>query len=211
MNTPRRPHPAAAAPRHERGATLIIALIILVAMSLAGIATMRSVDTSAIVAGNIAFRESAANAADQGLQAGHAWVTANAGTNTLYNDNNVQGNTSIGFFSSVTAVDKDWSSPNSWSNAATINGGLPDASGNTIHYVIERLCAVPNCAPNATCGGTVNVCGSTPDNAAVSGEGVDQSSPNFFTRPPAMHYRVSSRSMGPRNSISVVQAHVRTQ
>ena len=45
-----------AGPRKQRGTMLIIALIVLVAMTLAGIATMRSVDTATVMAGNIAFR-----------------------------------------------------------------------------------------------------------------------------------------------------------
>src|SRR5260221_9854712 len=57
---------------NQRGTMLIIALIVLVAMTLAGIATMRSVDTATVLAGNIAFRQSALNAADQGIQAGLA-------------------------------------------------------------------------------------------------------------------------------------------
>jgi Tfp pilus assembly protein PilX len=41
-------------PARQRGVMLIIALIVLVAMTMAGIAMMRSVDTATIVAGNIA-------------------------------------------------------------------------------------------------------------------------------------------------------------
>lgn len=196
-------------PRRQRGATLIIALIILVAMSLAGIATMRSVDTSAILAGNIAFKESATNAADQGIQAAQAWLSANAGATVLYSDNNVPGVSSVGYYSSVSAVDKNWSDPAEWANSAALNGGLADASGNTVYYVVQRMCGLPNCAPSATCGGTVNVCGSTPDSSQMSGEGLDMSQPNFFTKPPAIHYRVSARAVGPRNSITIVQSHIR--
>ena len=56
--------------RRQRGTMLVISLIVLVAMTLAGVAMMRSVDTSAIVAGNIAFKQSSLNAADGGIQAG---------------------------------------------------------------------------------------------------------------------------------------------
>ena len=200
-------------PRRARGATLIIALIVLVAMSLAGIATMRSVDTSAILAGNIAFKESTMNAADQGIQAARVWLASKMGALSadLYADNNVPGVSSVGYYSSIGVLDQDWSSASAWVNAAATNGGLADASGNTVYYVIQRLCALPNCAPGATCGGTVNVCGSTPDNTAVSGEGVDQSAPNFFTKPPAMHYRITARAVGPRNSATVVQTLIRLQ
>ena len=41
----------------QRGVVLFIALIVMVAMSLAGIALMRSVDTTSTVIGNLAFRQ----------------------------------------------------------------------------------------------------------------------------------------------------------
>src|SRR5258708_2426886 len=63
-----------ASPRaRQRGTILIIALIVLVAMTLAGIATMRSVDTATITAGNIGLRQASVNAADQGIQARVTW------------------------------------------------------------------------------------------------------------------------------------------
>src|SRR5438876_4723947 len=41
----------------QRGVVLFIALIVMVAMSLAAIALMRSVDTTSAVIGNLAFRQ----------------------------------------------------------------------------------------------------------------------------------------------------------
>src|SRR2546428_3221744 len=89
----------ASAPLRARqgGTILIIALIVLVAMTLAGIATMRSVDTATITAGNIGLRQASVNAADQGIQAGVAWLTANLGP-TLVNDNHQSGTASKGYF-----------------------------------------------------------------------------------------------------------------
>jgi hypothetical protein len=55
------------------------------------------------------------------------------------------------------------------------------------------------------------ICAATPDNTAITGEGIDASSANYFTRPPATHYRITSKSVGPRNSISIVQMLIRTQ
>jgi Tfp pilus assembly protein PilX len=203
--------------RRQRGATLIIALIVLVAMSLAGIATMRSVDTSALIAGNIAFKESAMNGADQGIQAGQNYLaTQSAADQTqLYLDHNVPGVSSTGYWASVDALgrDKDFSNSATWANAAAVNGGLPDASGNTVYYIVERLCSQSGltCAPNATCNSATNLCLSTPDAAVLSGEGLDMSQPNFFTKPPSIHYRVTARSVGPRNATTIVQTHIRLQ
>jgi hypothetical protein len=50
------------------------------------------------------------------------------------------------------------------------------------------------------------------ENAQDLGRGsIDASSANYFTRPPATHYRITSKSVGPRNSITFVQTLIRTQ
>ena len=194
-------------PQRQRGATLIIALIVLVAMTLAGVAMMRSVDTATVVAGNIAFKQSTVNAADQGLQTGYKWL-ADIGTAsvTLYNTD-----TAVGYISAVPGTEPNWMDNNNWSNSKVLNSGSADASGNVVSFLVHRMCPVPNCAPDATCLGNVNSCGSTPDSTLITGEGIDQSKPNFFTRPPAIHYRITSRAVGPRNSITVVQTMVKIQ
>ena len=193
--------------RAQRGVTLIIALIVLVAMTLAGVAMMRSVDTGTIVVGNIAFRQSTVHSADQGLQAAYGFISANSGATVLYNDDNIIGAGSKGYWSSAPANERsDWLMDNNkWVNAAQINAGNPDASGNVVYYVIHRLCKDPNVSNTAT------TCAATPDNTAITGEGIDASSANYFTRPPATHYRITAKSVGPRNSITFVQTLIRTQ
>jgi len=47
-------------PAGQRGIVLVIALIVMVALSLAGIALMRSVETSTAVVGNLAFTQASA-------------------------------------------------------------------------------------------------------------------------------------------------------
>jgi Tfp pilus assembly protein PilX len=200
------------APQRERGTVLIIALIVLVAMTLAGIATMRSVDTATVMAGNIAFRQSAANAADLGIQAGYVWLASNLTTAVLSDDNNNPSPTSVGYFSSAATDETKWSDPNVWDNAAKLNGGAADAAGNKVWYRIERMCPVANCAANAICPGGSNLCGSTPDSGALSREGQDhfrQTSMGAFTKPPAIHYRVTAKAEGPRKSVTIVQTMLR--
>jgi type IV pilus assembly protein PilX len=191
-------------PRRQRGTMLIIALIVLVAMTLVGIATMRSVDTASLVAGNIAFKQSTNGGADQGLQAAYAWLTANATGNQLNNDN-----TTVGYLSSVPLLEPDWSQSSSWANGFTLNNGNKDAAGNVVSFIIHRMCPIANCAANNTCGGNTNSCGSTPDQLMFTGEGSDQSKAQTYTKPPAIHYRLTARAVGPRNSVTVVQTMVR--
>ena len=54
----------------QHGVVLLLTLIILVAMMLAGIAMMRSVDTGNVIAGNLAFKQATTHAADGGTSTG---------------------------------------------------------------------------------------------------------------------------------------------
>ena len=192
--------------RNQRGTILIIALIVLVAMTLAGIATMRSVDTATVMAGNIGLRQSTSNAADQGIQAGVAYLLAKLPTaSVLINDDATNG-----YFSSVPLQDPDWSDPSNWGTAVQLNGGAADAGGNVIFYVIQRMCKVPNCDTNATCGGQQNLCAQTVSTATLTLSGSDQTRPtDSHTTAAAIHYRITAKAQGPRNSVSIVQAMVR--
>ena len=67
-----------AAPRRQSGVVLIIALIVLVAMSLAGIALFRQVGTGLTIAGNLAFKQAATAAADFGVEDARKWLTGAA-------------------------------------------------------------------------------------------------------------------------------------
>src|SRR3954462_15093002 len=52
-----RSHSAPGSRRRQRGVVLFVALIIMVALSLAAVALIRSVDTTSNVIGNLAFRQ----------------------------------------------------------------------------------------------------------------------------------------------------------
>jgi|SRR5882672_404592 len=190
--------------RDQRGTVLIIALIVLVAMTLAGIATMRSVDTATLLAGNIGLRQATSNAADQGIQSAAAWLTANLGA-TLDNDN-----LALGYHSSVAVSEPDWSDSSNWTGAFTLNSGNPDAGGNVVTFLIHRMCSVPNCGSAATCPGGTNTCASTLASSALSLSGFDQTRPtDTHTSAPAIHYRITAKAVGPRNSVSIVQTLVK--
>ncbi|HTQ73541.1 MAG TPA: hypothetical protein VMI74_04585 [Burkholderiales bacterium] len=195
----------------ERGTILIIALIVLVAMTLAGIATMRSVDTATIMAGNIGLRQAGSNAADQGIQAGTAWLAANLNVPGALDSDNHNGSTaSAGFYSSVALNEPDLRDKANWAEAAQLNGGAQDAGGNTVFFLIHRICSLSNCPSAGTCNGTANSCASTVSDATLSLSGADQTRPtDAHTTQPAVHYRITARAEGPRNSVSIVQSLVK--
>src|SRR2546429_9811332 len=110
--------------------------------------------------------QASVKAADQGLQAGVNWLTANLGP-TLINDNPQSGTASKGYFSSVPANDPDWYEPLNWSEAGQLNNGNPHAGGKVGVFVIHRLCPIPNCETSATCGSNPpKISASTPSPAA---------------------------------------------
>src|SRR5436190_18512507 len=84
----------------QRGVVLVIALIVLVAMTLVAIGTLRSVDTSNVVAGNLGFKQATLNGTDQAVETAYRYLATNLGSTTLVNDN-----TAAGYVSSVPSAE----------------------------------------------------------------------------------------------------------
>jgi Tfp pilus assembly protein PilX len=187
----------------QRGLILFIVLIVLVAMSLAGIGMVRSVDTATMVAGNLGFKEASLNAGDQGIETAYQWLVANAGGSTLNNDNLAQG-----YYSSRPVEEPDWSDPDTWTDAAELNGGAQDGAGNVISYVIHRMCTQPNTSYNGDNAGVTNQCALTMPTAAKATGGSMSVGSFAFAGTPQVYYRVTSRIQGPRNTESFVQAMI---
>ena len=53
----------------QRGVVLFFSLVALLAMSLAAVALVRSVDTSTMIAGNLSFKRAATTSGDSGIEA----------------------------------------------------------------------------------------------------------------------------------------------
>ncbi len=192
----------ASLPSRVRGAVLFIALIVLVAMSLAGIAIMRSVDTATLIAGNIAFKQGTMQSSDNGIEQAYQWLLANRPT--LWSNNLAQGYNS-GYATPV------WTSPATWTNSVNLGA---DLAGNTISYQIHRMCNCQDTLYNGVCGsGQSNQCaldnptgtGAPPPPSA--GESFTVGAPGFL-QDPRLYYRITVRTQGPRNTVSYVQSMV---
>jgi Tfp pilus assembly protein PilX len=175
----------------QRGAVLFISLIVLVAMTLAGIALMRSVDTGNLIAGNLAFRNAATNAGDGGLEAARTWLTGQS-AGTLQND------AAQGYFANW----QDAFDPKTfdWSTLAVQVG--TDAVDNTVYYVVHRMCKESGKSIDATDCTKVTALsvGSTKGGAAYGSAALTGSSLPYF--------RITSKVVGPKNTVSYVQAFV---
>lgn len=184
-------------PLQQRGTVLFIALIVLVAMTLAGIGMVRSVDTGNVVAGNLAFKQATLNASDLGVETGFNWLVANAGGVTLNADNAANG-----YYSAPTPADStiDWFNLASWAGAVCMNGCAADVMGNTTRYIIHRLCPATGATNGQVCAIASNTVAAGGSSKAVGA--------TTFTQTNMVYYRVMSRVDGPRNTASVVQAFV---
>ncbi len=186
-------------PARQRGVTLLITLIVLVAMTLAAISLMRSVDTTNVIAGNLAFRQSTTLAGDTGTEAAIAWLEQNNG-NALFVNNYAKGYAAIHQEPAAGQTWDQW-----WNQTIKPNNrfvSLPDpGTGNIVSYTIERMCAqqLDPLAPGANCAETTTT--TSVGSSQTAGSLSLQTSTQIY-------YRITSRTAGPRNSVSYVQAIV---
>ncbi len=180
--------------KRQRGVVLFIALIVLVVMSLAGIALVRSVDSNVLLAGNLAFKQAATLAADAGIETARTWIVANMTGNTLHSDDSGAGYYAA-FSMNFDPQAFDWDS-----DAKTL---LQDSAGNVTSYVVHRMCTFPgdpsglNCVKAGDMGKTSSSYGGVSYSGYALGLG--------GTTPV---YRITVRVQGPKNTASYVQAVV---
>jgi type IV pilus assembly protein PilX len=75
----------------QRGMSLIFSLITLVALSLAAVALIRSVDTGSTILGNLSFKQDTLLAADDASRQAVQWLADNSGSLALQGDIATQG------------------------------------------------------------------------------------------------------------------------
>jgi Tfp pilus assembly protein PilX len=193
-------------PRRERGVVLMIALIVLVALTLAGLSMVRSVDTGSTIAGNFAFRQAALSAADSGVEAAFGVLNGSAGNGLVQSapDNLVANK----YYPVMQATDANgiptgitWSSAYTLSDVPAGVTAVTVPTGYDVRFVIERMCTGAYPVTDVA-GKCVNE--RTTD---ASGGSVGIGRPRF-TGATKTNYRVTVRVEGPRNTVSVAQAIV---
>ena len=182
-----------AGPCRQRGVTLIIALIALVALTVAGIALMRSVDTGNVISGNFAFRQASLQATDIGVE------TAFNELNTVIVPGGPDNAIANQYYPvlDVVALDANGIPQVDWSSVPYTTLG---SNGEySVKYVIERLCT-------GTAGVVVtDVIGQcVVDQGQTSGS--QKAGSPVFTSAGAVNYRVTVRVEGPRNTVAMSQA-----
>ena len=200
-------------PARQRGVVLMISLIILVVMTLGGIALMRSISTTGLISGNLAFQQAATRAGEAGTEAAIRNVLLALPASDLWTDK-----LAVGYVASTPAAGNptDWDAY--WRNTINPNPVTPpasgvacadractlprDAAGNVATYTIQRLCQTAG-DPQETPTGCSNTRRVSPLAGGNLGPG------NMPVLLPTQYfYRVTTRVVGPRNTTSYIQTIV---
>lgn len=203
----------------QRGVVLFFALIALLAMSLAAVALIRSVDTGTIIAGNLALKQSATTSSGAGIEAAMTWLRttslANSGieayTNAAHPFNN--NDPASGYYATYDpSLNLTDGSGIQWvpadSNAANPDGSdnaILDAGGNEVRYIIQRMCRTAGVAMNDPSAGCLI--------SATANDDYEKGildAPGYYVPPVVQspQIRITVQTRGPRNTVSYVQAFV---
>lgn len=190
----------------QRGVVLFVALIALVVISLAAVALIRSVDTATIIAGNLAFKQAATTSSDSGVEVAHFWLTTTDASNSAKDPTkdvthafNITS-AAAGYYSNADPA-LNLTADSTWTSGSV---ALPDdGSGYAVRYLIQRMCRVSNQVLSDA-------------NCLLSDADIDTGSHRVINAPEAGGtkssksplYRITIRTVGPRNSFSYIQAFV---
>jgi type IV pilus assembly protein PilX len=212
MRAPRLLRFLPARPARQRGVSLFFALVSLVAISLAAIMLVRSVDTSTLISGNLAFQQSATASADAGTEAAIAWmaqvVKDNTGLNVL-NDPlhpfNITDKTK-GYYSSIDDTSLTAAAGFKWDD--TDSKALPeDSTGNVTRYIIQRMCRnFDKPVKDANCLYSGAILDESGQHVPLPQEICKCEGCPVAGQTPQV--RITSRTEGPKNTRSYVQAFV---
>lgn len=190
-------YPTSNTPRvrsRESGVVLVISLIILVALSLAGLALVRSTDTGNVISGNMAFRAAAVQAVDTGVE--DAFISVAGASGYANNPETAIANKYFPQIADTTGPDgvPDGLPDVTWSSVA----GTTLGEGNVVRWVAERMCN----GLTTTRELILANCSTAPGRPNSSQKpGLQPTNTNF-----AVAYRVTIRVEGPRNTVAMGQA-----
>lgn len=219
MNRKTKPEMPPAAAAQQRGVVLLIALIALFALSMAGIAFMRSIDASGLIAGNMSFNRASIAISDVGMEQARA-VLLNLGDDFCGGKRclwkNQAGLAPINAYWAQAQPNFDYRTTD-WSQAFVVDNSTLSAqqqaavAGYEIRYVVHRMCErawVDDTAANdgdpitANClSDQVTWAGGTNKGAIDYGNNLVQSAEDGAVP----YYRVTLRVSGPRNTVTYLQ------
>lgn len=212
-------------PQRQAGIILLLTLIVLVAMTLATIALIRSVDTTNVVAGNLAFKQATIQIADEGTELAISCLGGTtsptcasggflAGTEATYYEIPASGYYPTGMEEldpigngndpNHALVDWDDNGCNGLATSRCLQASpsvTASAAGYTLRYIINRLCPA---------AGLPNNCPSTASITSGASMGaMDYTSKGGLNNATQTeYYRIITRVQGPRNTVSFIETIV---
>jgi type IV pilus assembly protein PilX len=178
-----------AARQGQRGIVMWVALVVLIVMSIAGLAMVRQMGGGVAIAGNVAFKENATASADSGTEVARAWYM-NQSTAILQTDAAPQG-----YYSTWTGSTDPTTFP--WATGS-VPVALDAGVGNNSSYIVQRLCQ--NTGPVTALG---QVCSDYELPPADKGGASYGKLPALPEIKP--YFRVTTQVIGPRNTVSYTQ------
>lgn len=181
-------------PSTQQGVSLIIALLCLIALTLAGLALIRSTDTTNVISGNLAFRQAALHTTDVGVETAFDQIDTIAAASL---DSNYPSGCATGACNYYpTRQTTDSAGIPTVINWALVPSTTVDNS-YTVQYVLDRLCDAPLPVTDVR-----TQCMNT--GAALVGS--KKAGVEALSKPVQVYYRATVRVVGPRNTESIVQA-----
>ncbi|RZL04098.1 MAG: hypothetical protein EOP36_02075 [Rubrivivax sp.] len=202
----------------QRGISLLFSLLALVALSLASLALVRSVDTGTMVMGNLGFKQDATSVADQATRNAINWLTSTTADLTKDVANSgyyAQANDDVDVIA-TTGENKQLVNWNldGCKYALSMTGSTckvrpadpTPINGATTNYIIFRLCASTG-GSNDTANSCAKPLNTTNSTASKKGK-LDYSDYERFTSVNGVYYRIVVRVVDPRQTTSFVETIV---
>jgi len=202
---------------HQRGISMLVALVSLVVLMLASLALVRSVDTGTLIVGNLGFKQDATEASAVAAEQAMSWVEGHLDDGML--DAN---QTDSGYYASsidkldptganttsahqLSLVDWDGSCLGAVAGTYTTCSTLPftgtAVNGNQMQWVITRLCdSVGPASATNLCSRPIAIGTST-----ANDRGNVEAGGRISGAVSAPYYRVIIRATGPRNTVSYTE------
>lgn len=212
----------------QSGIVLFFALLALAVMSIAAVALIRSVDTNALLSGNIVYRQSASTTSNVALEG----IAQSIATNISLTDS-LSNHPTLGYYANCSQFDTNpdqlicdgsqlttmtWNdgnsrlAPNQTDGNDEIRNGI-DRQGNEIRYIVERMCNYSNA--ETTAGGALvdsNRCVMASTRACGEDSSHDSGKKEEFEPcTPGSDFplfRVTLRISGPKNTVTFLQSFI---
>ncbi len=185
------------AARRQGGVVLFVALIVLIVMTLAGLALLRQMGVGTSIAGNVAFKENATSVADRGTEVAREWINVNALITA--SDSFSPAGYHSSWTGNVDPTSPEWDPM--WASQSRLLVDDVAQTGNRARVIIQRLCETAGMSAN----NPAQRCSDFPlANAGGSRGGGSYPSVLPGTSPQPF-YRVTTRVDGPRSTVSYTQ------